>query len=431
MARDAPVKLLLLLLLVLAVAAAGLTRYPEAAIYRRAERLPLVGEWVAKTRARYLAAPPSAAEDAAAAAPETVVRIVPPAADPSARPRLWVAEGSALRAAPDPDAPAVVTVGATSNLKSYGRSADWVELEYHGVRGWLESARLPPQPELPLGSEPEPPRPLPGREPDPERLALARELLADRERVVPLAGYTLYTDAEPGGGPVRALGRLAAELDRSYTERYGVAPIARPVGAVVLYRRETDYRRLAAAEREIGRLPSSGYAARGVVAIYLGGRPEPAVLATCVHELTHLLNRRALGPALPPWLEEGLAGDLAALLVGAEAGESKETPGSRVIARGALLEDRLPGLAELLALDAADFLAPLRNELHYAESFLLVRYLLDGGEPALAAGLRRHLAGIAAGGPADGEALRRALGRSWPELDRGFRAWLGQAGPRP
>jgi hypothetical protein len=42
----------------------------------------------------------------------------------------------------------------------------------------------------------------------------------------------------------------------------------------------------------------------------------------------------------------------------------------------------------------------------------------------LASGFRGYLAGVAAGGSAAPEALRERLGRSWQELEAGYRAWV-------
>ena len=55
------------------------------------------------------------------------------------------------------------------------------------------------------------------------------------------------------------------------------------------------------------------------------------VAATLIHELVHALNTRSIGPALPPWLDEGLAEDLSYAALG-PGGEIRtfELAGKRV-----------------------------------------------------------------------------------------------------
>jgi hypothetical protein len=64
------------------------------------------------------------------------------------------------------------------------------------------------------------------------------------------------------------------------------------------------------------------------------------------------------------------------------------------------------------------------GSLSYAQSSFWVRYLLDGEGGALAPKFHAFLDAIAAGEPPAPEALRQRLGRSWPELETGFRAWV-------
>jgi hypothetical protein len=162
------------------------------------------------------------------------------------------------------------------------------------------------------------------------------------------------------------------------------------------------------------------------------------VRATLLHELVHLVNRRALGPALPPWLDEGMANDLAESAVGEGGrllpgilGEVTVTDGPRVerhlgaasreLLRRSLANGTLPPLAALTAADGETFRAVEPQALAYAEASFLVRYLLAG---ELAGRFRAFLATVAAGGDPGGEAMRETLGLSWEELEGRFRASL-------
>ena len=161
--------------------------------------------------------------------------------------------------------------------------------------------------------------------------------------------------------------------------------------------------------------------------------------STFVHELVHLLNRRALGPALPPWLDEGMADDLSysridekGELSPARLGGSAVDMGSVTIWKGgqaaalelrrAMLQERSVPLEGLLSLEWTSFVDP-RQRLHYPQSALFIRYLVES-EGSLKRGFRSFLEGIAAGGPVTPDALLHHLERDWEELDNGFRSWV-------
>lgn len=179
-----------------------------------------------------------------------------------------------------------------------------------------------------------------------------------------------------------------------------------------------------------------------------------------VHELIHDVSRRALGPALPPWLAEGLADELAQSRWNEEGKwlpntwsgeerlverrreriETEEGERTRIeeryavtggraallAAQEAAAEGRLPTLEALTRMERPEFVGDA-VDVHYAESFLLIRYLL--AEPRHAPRLRAFLAAVAAGAPADAGTLRRHLGVSWDELDTAFRSWVAAQSP--
>jgi hypothetical protein len=208
---------------------------------------------------------------------------------------------------------------------------------------------------------------------------------------------------------------VASRVETAYRERYGREPVGEPTEVIVLYAREKDYRAYQNQDRTLAALPASGHSGYGIVALFDGGRPESEVAATLVHELTHLLNRRALGPFLPSWLDEGLADDLA-------RSHTDESAALHQLARS-LKADGLRPLPELLRLDWQGFMRDGGN-LNYAQSSFWVGYLLEGEGGALASRFRLFLDAVAHGGPPTAEALQEILGRPWEDLQAGFNGWV-------
>lgn len=310
------------------------------------------------------------------------------------------------------------------------------------------------QAEPPLGRAALPPLPLPARPPDPARLEQARALLADGSVPVTVApgapedgdralgGYLFLTDiAEPA--LLERVARLVSGLEPLYLDRYGRTPIGVPREAIVIFSAEEDYRRFQAGDpRLAGLTGSTGLAGQGIVATYRGRRSDDELLGTLVHELGHLLNRRALGPSLPSWLDEGISDDLGAsritrdgrLLPGTWSRNLDVTVGEiRIVGGEAALRDLAErfgpdgsapgplGLESILALEWEAFVAEEQAELHYAAAAAFLRMLL--ASPAGETCLRTWLAGIAMGASPAAEELRRALGRTWEELEQELALW--------
>jgi hypothetical protein len=249
--------------------------------------------------------------------------------------------------------------------------------------------------------------------------------------------YRLFTDVDDED-LVRGLDRLASELENVYVERYGVLPQGRAAEAVVLFRRQQSYDSYESAQSRVSGLHAVGLAGHGVVALWQGQRDHGEVAATLVHEIVHLLNRRAIGPALPPWMDEGIADDLAQARIDenwtlhpGELGGS-ENAGARhrvleggraslVLLQKAMESGELPSLAELTAWDWERFVLTDERGRNYAHASFLVRYLSSGD---LATGWRSFLSQVAAGGGVEQGAFVEALGVSWDRLEGGFRLWL-------
>ncbi|HVS03734.1 MAG TPA: hypothetical protein VMT16_13270, partial [Thermoanaerobaculia bacterium] len=250
------------------------------------------------------------------------------------------------------------------------------------------------------------------------------------------------------------LDAVAAALPAAWSGRFGQRLGSEPSGEVLLFARDGDFRGFlgGAADASV-----AGNAVGDQVALAAAGRPRDELVAVLVHELSHLLARQAFGPALPPWLEEGLAEELAMsrldrkgrLQPGTLRGvarsrrlgtvSDRETAHYEVTIDGALAavqallaaqrRGAAPALGELLELPADVFVLAQGRRERYTASAMFVRFLLDGERGRLRAPFHGFLAAVAAGGSADGAALEAALGTPLPELARRFQGWLSlQAG---
>ena len=381
------------LLIGLGAGFAWLTRHPETPWLDRAASWPVVGGLADRFRAAWRAPPPPPA------APEPGgVEVI----------TIW------LPPVPPAEGPGRAPVAAPATLPVHD-----------------------PEPRAPIDRSVEPVLPLPARVADPARLARVAALLGAEARATTIGPYGFVGDLDP---PERWT-LLAGALDAAFAARTGLAPRGEPAETVVAVADPATYRELARLEPRLAGLDAGGHAAAGLAVVrFEPGAPEAAE-ATLVHELTHFVIRRAVGPALPPWLDEGLAEDLAwtpfeagsaGFRLGALAGSARRE-GMRVeiVGAWAALESvvaahaggRLPPVARLVELDWEGFVGGDEAALRYAEAFLFVRFLLDGGDPALAEGFRTFLARVAAGGATDRSALEAALGAELEALEPAFRAW--------
>ena len=276
------------------------------------------------------------------------------------------------------------------------------------------------------------------------------------------------------------LARVAAHLPEGFTERYGLKAEPPDEQAVVLFTNLRDYRAFLAVTGYPGatltRVATVDVSPRshvegGIVASSMRDGPKLARIHL-VHELTHLLQRRAFPGPLPPWLSEGMAEDLAwsradesgRLQLGSIQGLFFMNGSARVdvdsqgpsaalehyvsMLRAAPLgrsgiEKSLP-LDDLLAFSAASlgsvqggFLRGI-SRLRTTAAGLFVRFLLDGerdltpngrrygdtkpGHRALR--FRAFLASVAAGGSSDPAALFTTLETDPATLERRFDDWV-------
>jgi hypothetical protein len=281
-------------------------------------------------------------------------------------------------------------------------------------------------------------------EPAPHRQAVVPDTLATRQ---PLGPFTLVTDVADRSLLDR-LAAIATALPDAYGERLGVTTAA--TGDVLLFAREEDFRAWLAHQGGASDGGVEGFAASGVAGLYVGARDEVEVGGLLVHELSHLITRGVAGRPLPPWLEEGLAEELAMsrfdgdgqIVPGSlrtervvrpvSSGPGRPTHVERLLSGPAAALVKLVGsppsrepLTDLLAAEPAAFTRPEKRQQRYATAAFFVRFLL-----APAAGRRERFhtffAAAAAGGAADEAALVAALGEPLATVEEEFVLWLRQ-----
>lgn len=359
---------------------------------------------------------------------------------------LSLPAGAKLREAPDLRAPEIATLDAPTDLPLLERQGAWVRVRFGARRAWV----------LAPGQSVPPPSPCPPSAAADDLAAARRALGPARAREGKLGPFSLLTDLPPGQ-LVDRLALIASGLPGAYRDRYGLDPGPSATAAtVVLFSREADFLDYSRAFPDIAGLEPEGIAGNGLAAISLENRRDAEAEALLVHELTHLLNRCALsrGDALPPWLDEGLAEDLAfspisskgELRLGALAGRTIATDavGENVLDGGggrqvitvsgpkahllSLLEhwdapERVE-LSDLMEQSVTEFSDPAQRGLHYTLAAFLVRYLLAGDGGRYRDPFQAFLAGIAAGKEASADELFRALVTGEQALEQDLHRWL-------
>ncbi len=363
--------------------------------------------------------------------------------------------GTRLHEEPHRHAPVVTVVDVEATLSAIERREEWVRVSFGGRIGWAYLGAPPaedvtPAPPPPAELELLPPDELTA---DQERLALAVSLLAGDPEPVAAGPFLVYTDVK-GRRKRELLYKAAKHLADAYEQRYGLSPQRRASFAVVVFDRERSYRQFEDSVADLRQLDAEGHAGSGVAALVAEGRSPQEAAALLVHELAHLLNRRAFHASLPPWLEEGIANDLAYCRLDRAGRLQPQTLGGQgfiveipgpadrfgrrafsgtvhiegPLASLSLLKRKIAAgeavpLPELLDLTWREFVAPEGRELRYVESTFLVRYLLD---ELSADAFRRFLTDLQAGGAADAPALLGAMDVGWERLASGFERWIEQ-----
>lgn len=335
---------------------------------------------------------------------------------------LRVPAGTTARAEASADAELVEVVMDQAVFEVTEREGDWFRIQHRDATVWVEVA----DPVL-VRTRTSRPGPREAISPSPERITAARAHMTGSGREARCGPYALFTDLA-AGSLLDACTRLATEVDSLYQQRFEVAPLGPPREAIFLFAKKEGFRQFE--EQQGGRRGYAAHAdsANGYLALHAELRDDDRLLETLVHELAHLVNRRAIGGGLPRWLSEGLADAL-----GDSAGPTGFEPLEGV--RGAegeakrLLAAQNGGLVhkaeELVSLPPESFDAGI-SSFDYEHSAFLVRFLLL--DPELGPRFRRFLAALATGEPAGAAQLQSHLIISWTELDRRFWSWLRRVG---
>ena len=422
------------------------THHPDHPRVTAARDWPLLGSAVARFQQQYLYEPTPDSQNATAPSSVAPYATTPPTDSSGqtfdAKPSLWVTPGTKLYERPSADAALVLTFDRYANLMEIEESAGWIRIRFKDRVGWLEPR---PDEEPILGRGTEPLGPIASAPPDRERLKSAQARLGMALNITKLGPYTLYTDSR-NQVLIERLRRLAPQLDDVFARRFGLRPIGEPAEAVVLFERFEDYRAFKNQTARLVGLNAAGHAGRGMAAFFRGEQDLDDVTAVFVHEITHLISHRAVGPALPLWLGEGLAETLASSRflpwggIDVDAwGGSRRRIGNRTTFSGewiarqkvkdAIRENRLPALDRMIGIDDDIFQngAPTPG-LHYTVAGTFFRYLLDGDGGRHRTAFQSFLQGVASGEPATTTVLLDRLKTPWAKLDSGYRSWMLEQG---
>lgn len=434
--REAALWLSLLSLLAGFVGFVAMTRLPDHRAFDWLAQRPVVGPMFDEVRRPYLRRDRAVARRARSAREAG-------AGDAATRREAvdteWIGIGARIHARPDQSEVLDVTQ-RLANYRVRNRRGSWIEIELvDGTTGWVDRSR-PRDLTPPLGEAPEPPGPLRARPADPARLRLAREAMGSAVRRLEMAGYDVWTDVEGREGLFESLRNRLERAEEDYEALYGRRPVGEPAEALVLLATVEVYLVVQEQVRGLeGIRGSLGHAAGGLAVAAVGGRSTAEVESTVLHEIGHLLNRRALGPSLPAWLSEGLAEHFSSLGPSLLRGVRPEVaPGLRRVEGSTVLysgpraalrllaeharNGRLPDLRDLLGMDSDRFVRGPDAPLRYAAASFFVDFLLR--EEALAERFRGFLREVAEGGAVDAAVLGARLERDWSFVDLQFNQWL-------
>ena len=223
---------------------------------------------------------------------------------------LAIQAGTRVYSEPDRRSPPMATVEFAATFELLERRPDWAKLRLGDWNGWVPLSPEPPwDVTSPFSQDALPPRAVTA---SPEKLAAIRSILGADSGGHPsrsFGPFTLYSDFTP-----KVLARLepsVEQLAEAYRTRFGIEASPGPGMVVAIFANQEDYRHYERLEGDLRGLGVDGHAGNGVAALYAEHKRASQLRPLLLHELTHLLNRSALGPDTPIWLEEGLANDLA------------------------------------------------------------------------------------------------------------------------
>jgi len=344
----------------------------------------------------------------------------------------WFLPGTPIFTTPQATAEVGVHLEALSLLPVLSREGAWVQVVYRGDVAWSDTRWTPPHSVEGARRSDVTDRYVRLQSNNPFRLAKAREILGVSTETGKLGAYSLLTDVEDSE-LLAFLDAAALATEEAYFARYGRIASGDPDRSVILFAKEADYRRYYA---EIGTPVMSGtvgHAGSGIVALFAEQHGRADLARTLAHEITHLLNTRALASNLPPWIEEGIASDLGDIWLEPPPDTPDDTPSGNTISLAVqgfefkilqleqlVLTGRLPRVATLNSLDRETFYGDSVTA-NYSASAAFVRYVLEGDEGRFVEGFLKFLERVAAGHTVD--LLEPLEIEAWV-LDRGLRNWI-------
>lgn len=363
---------------------------------------------------------------------------------------ILLASGTRLYQSPARRSPTIDLVDAATTLPVLDRRGAWRRVRWAGRGCWVLVAspdaigdEVAPLDALPADLQPTPA--------DRARVTNARQRLG-AHTPEKMAGYTVYSDI--ASATVRR--HLRALLDYIDSDLAARAALPMPPArdeAIVIFAQIAAFRDFVTADDRRRRDSSHlGQAHAGLAALGSEGLTPPQLEALFVHEVAHLAIRRMLGIGLPPWLEEGLAEDLAyhrrddrGKLVPASLSRGEDQRiaehrdgrggvvylerrlgGTHALAdlRASLTVPAQAGLERLVSIDATSFYSG-EDRLRYPRAAFFVRFLLH----AHSGGFHAYLRAIARGDEVGPDRLLAHLGQDWPTLERDFARWLARQEP--
>jgi len=437
---------------------AWLTRHPESELVRRAQEWPFVGPLATAFSKAYSASGPSGE------VPEGVqrndrgdialldVEVEMVYSDRlSARPQVWVEPGTRVQVSPQGHSEVLATIELLGNYSVIERRGDWFHIHRYSVdgdslEGWVLLEGYV-EPSLERLRRADPVLPMAAVTPSADLVERARSFMDGGGVEASCGPYLLYTDA---GSESDRCGQLASHLEETYRDRYGLTPLGGPAEAIFWFKARDAYEGFIADNHRIP-VDKAGHAApaRGYLALHSEDLPREVVATTLAHELIHLINRRALGPALPPWLSEGLADELAEArlddtgrLVPGELGGYSVVSDNVIrhyggVVAAARLKEALetsafPTLDGLMEMGSEEFHDASRETLLYALSSFWIRFLLSDAPGSDPLGFRAYLEAVASGQSLTPDLLLQYLSGDEQQREAAFRTWVRfQAAPLP